>query len=214
MQSWGVQSRFGVRDTNLEPSKSGVIGILCAAMGIERSDDTSLARLAALRMGVRVDREGILKVDYHTAKNVFKAGGGPTKDTELSNRYYLADALFLVGLEGEELAFLESIHEALCRPVWPLFLGRKAFIPGEPIWMEDGLKGGVDLVTALDPQKFPYLGRQPAPTRLRLILEDQKDGTIVHSDQPLSFAMGNRRFAPRRLSVTFLTTPAAITEVS
>ena len=29
MQSWGVQSRFSVRDTGLEPSKSGVIGLLC-----------------------------------------------------------------------------------------------------------------------------------------------------------------------------------------
>ena len=38
MQSWGTQSRFSNRDTDLEPSKSGVIGLLCAAMGIPRDD--------------------------------------------------------------------------------------------------------------------------------------------------------------------------------
>ena len=53
MQSWGVQSRFGVRDTGLEPSKSGVIGLVCAAMGIPRSDDSSLAEVSRLRFGVQ-----------------------------------------------------------------------------------------------------------------------------------------------------------------
>ena len=80
MQSWGVQSRFGVRDTGLEPSKSGVLGLVCAALGINRSDDQALVPLAALKMGVRVDWEGLLRVDYHTAKDVLKAGGGITDD--------------------------------------------------------------------------------------------------------------------------------------
>jgi len=65
MQSWGVQSRFGVRDTGLEPSKSGVVGLLCAALGRARHEP--IADLAALKMGVRVDCEGRLLRDYHTA---------------------------------------------------------------------------------------------------------------------------------------------------
>ncbi len=200
MQSWGVQSRFGVRDTGLEPSKSGLLGLACAALGIDRNDDEALEPLAALKMGLRVDREGTLKVDYHTAKDVLKAGGG-TKDTELSNRYYLADALFLVGLEGVDLALLERIHGALRNPVWPLFLGRKAFVPGEPVWLEDGLKPGLDLEAAL--RGFRYLSDRPAPERLRLVLEDL-NGATVRSDQPLSFAHGSRRFAPRRMTVQFM----------
>lgn len=70
MQSWGVQSRFGMRDTESEPSKSGVIGLLCAALGLPRS--ANLENLVALRMGVRVDREGKISVDYQTAQNVLK----------------------------------------------------------------------------------------------------------------------------------------------
>lgn len=198
MQSWGVQSRFGVRDTGLEPSKSGVLGLVCAALGINRADDAGLAPLAALKMGVRVDREGILKVDYHTAKDVMKAGGG-MKDTELSNRYYLADALFLVGVAGDDLALLERIQAALCQPVWPTFLGRKAFVPGEPVWLIDGLKVGYELVDAL--KTYPALSKRAPAERLRLVLENPI-GTIVRSDQPLSFA--ERRFAPRRMTVQFI----------
>ena len=46
MQSWGTQSQFRERDTGLEPSKSGVIGLLCAALGRPREE--SVADLAAL----------------------------------------------------------------------------------------------------------------------------------------------------------------------
>ena len=54
MQAWGVQSRFGVRDTGREPSKSGLIGLLCAALGRER--EAPLDDLASLNMGVRIDK--------------------------------------------------------------------------------------------------------------------------------------------------------------
>lgn len=211
MQSWGVQSRFGVRDTGLEPSKSGVLGLACAALGIDRDDDKSLTPLAGLKMGVRVDREGTLKVDYHTAgeSGYLRAGNDvERRNVILSNRYYLADALFLVGLAGDDLALLERIHTGLRNPVWPLFLGRKAFVPGEPVWLEDGLKLGVALEDALN--EFHSLSTRPSPERLRLVLEDQQNGSIVRSDQPLSFSRGNRRFAPRRLTVTFVPAPVPL----
>jgi CRISPR system Cascade subunit CasD len=198
MQSWGTQSRFTVRDTGLEPSKSGVLGLLCAALGIDREDDAGLQSLTSLRMGARVDREGWLKVDYHTAKNV-RMANGKTKETELSNRYYLANAIFLVGLESEDLSLLERIQAALHNPVWVLFFGRKAFVPGESIVLEDGLRTGETLENAL--KCYPVLC-QPEKDKLRIVLED-KDGPIVRTDQPFSFSRERRRFAPRRVSVTF-----------
>ena len=201
MQSWGVQSRFSVRDTGLEPSKSGVVGLLCAALGRRRDDP--VADLARLTMGVRVDQEGILARDFHTAMNVLKAGGG-IKDTEPSTRYYLADARFLVGLEGDDLNLLQELHTALRDPVWPLYLGRKAFVPGEPVWLPDGLRPGEDLETAL--WDYPWLGwdTKKYPDQVRLVLED-RDGPEVRPDQPLSFA--ERRFAPRRVRTEFIPAP-------
>jgi len=190
MQAWGIQSRFSVRDTAREPSKSGVIGLLAAALG--RPRDAQIDDLAALRMGVRVDREGTLLRDYHTAQEVYRAKGG-TKPTELSTRDYLGDACFLVGLEGER-PLLTTLHTALRNPVWALFLGRRAFPPGEPIWLADGLCEG-DLREALE--GYPWLRGEPKTFPLvRMVIED-RTGAEVRPDQPLSFSP--RRFASRRV---------------
>jgi len=205
MQSWGVQSRFTVRDTGLEPSKSGVVGLLCAALGRHREEP--VAGLAALTMGVRVDQEGVMARDYHTAGKggILRASGQVERKTlVVSTRYYLADARFLVGLEGDGLDLLAQLHAALRDPYWPLYLGRKAFVPGEPIWLSDGLRPGKALMEAL--QTYPWLGpeHQKPPEQVRLVLEDP-DGPEVRPDQPLSFA--ERRFAPRRIRTRFIPAP-------
>jgi hypothetical protein len=76
------------------------------------------------------------------------------------------------------------------------------------VWLADGLKIGMELIPALE--TYPYLGRKPAPERLRVLYEDPQ-GVIVRPDQPLSFSQ--RRFAPRRMTVTFISTPHSILEV-
>ncbi|MBN1135026.1 MAG: type I-E CRISPR-associated protein Cas5/CasD, partial [Anaerolineae bacterium] len=168
MQSWGVQSRFTVRDTGLEPSKSGVVGLLCAALGRKRTEP--VADLVALTMGVRADQEGTMARDFHTAgrEGILRASGKvERKNLVVSTRYYLADARFLVGLEGQDLGLLRDLHAALRDPHWPLYLGRKAFVPGEPVWLGDGLRPDTDLCAALE--TYPWLGpehRQP-PEQIR-----------------------------------------------
>jgi CRISPR system Cascade subunit CasD len=203
MQSWGVQSRFTVRDTGLEPSKSGVVGLLCAALGRRREEP--VADLAALTMGVRVDQEGVMARDYHTAGKggILKASGKvERKNLVVSSRYYLSDARFLVGLEGDDLDLLTQLHTALRDPHWPLYLGRKAFVPGEPVWLKDGLLPDADLLAALG--TYPWLGydSRKRPDQVRLVLEDPENGPQVRTDQPLSFA--ERRFAPRRVRTEFI----------
>src|ERR1035437_3685396 len=187
MQSWGTQSRFTHRDTDLEPSKSGVIGLLCAAMGKPRDDLTAIKELAGLKMGVRVDRQGTLKRDFHTAQNVAKAGGDGTKDCELSNRFYLADACFLVGLLGE-LTPLEKVQKSLTDPVWQMYLGRKAFVPGLPVSLPDGLlPDSIILFIAL--KNYCYLlpqRRREVPDYLRIEIETEfGQGDRVKQDQPI-----------------------------
>ncbi len=206
MQSWGVQSRFTVRDTGLEPSKSGVVGLLCAALGRRREEP--VADLAALAMGVRVDQEGVMARDYHTAGKggILKASGQvERKNLVVSNRYYLSDARFLVGLEGDDLDLLAQLHAALRDPVWTLYLGRKAFVPGEPVWLKDGLLPETDLRAALD--TYPWLGcdSRKRLDQVRLVLEDPENGAEIRPDQPLSFA--ERRFAPRRVRTEFIPAP-------
>lgn len=66
MQSWGSRSRFTRRETEAWPTKSGVIGIVAAALGVGR--DESLERFDGLRFGVRVDQPGTIMSDYQTAR--------------------------------------------------------------------------------------------------------------------------------------------------
>lgn len=194
MQSWGVSSRFSVRDTCREPTKSGVIGLLCAALG--RPKSANLSDLAALKMGVRVDREGRVMKDYHIAQNVYKASGGGLKKSEPSNRYYLSDAVFLVGLEGKE-NLLAEIQTALSHPRWPLYLGRKAFPPSKPLDLPNALQF-MPLLDAL--ASYPLLVPSSVQ-RLRIIVDDPK-GEIVRMDVPISFA--ERRFISRTLRMDYI----------
>lgn len=207
MQSWGTQSRFTNRDTELRPSKSGVIGLVCAATGTPRDDLSTLGKLAELKMGVRVNREGVLKHDYQTALKVAKAGGGKPKECEPSHRFYLSDGCFLVGLLGDG-SLLERVHSALRKPVWQLYLGRKSFVPGLPVWLEDGLRvGETDLRAAL--ANYPCLCQErpsdEPDRRLRLEIEvPYGQGDRVKQDQPLSFENGNRRFGLRHVVTEFV----------
>ena len=189
MQSWGTQSRFTIRDTGFEPSKSGVIGLICAALGRPRA--AHIDDLAALHMGVRVDHEGMMASDYHTTLNVIKASGAkpPLGEAVVSTRYYLDDADFLVGLEGDNLHLLEEIDAALANPRWPLYLGRKAFPPGEPVRLSDGLRQKQELCHALTTYSRCQRSDDYKITNLRLVLEDSS-GEVVRLDQPVSYLLG------------------------
>jgi len=214
IQSWGTQSRFTNRDTDLEPSKSGVIGLLCAALGKPR--DESLGELANLKMGVRVDREGTVKKDFHTAGgwHLKKDAdyGVPTanakdKKTVISHRYYLADACFLVALQGDD-GLLKKLDARLQDPVWQLFLGRKSFLPGLPVWLKNGLRfHQSDVKEAL--VDYPYLcfsaNSGHLPEKLRLEIEtDYGVGERVKHDQPISFENANRRFGLRYVTTDWI----------
>jgi CRISPR system Cascade subunit CasD len=186
MQSWGYRSRFDYRDTALEPTRSGVIGLICAAMGIGRGEDIS--QFDAIRMGVRVDKQGRPERDYHTAEHVIKADGSGT-DTVVSFRDYLADASFTVGLQSTNNGILEEIAKSLRDPAWFLFLGRKAFpLAVPPLRSEDCPKPGT-----LEEHLFS------ADSHKRIVLE-APDGERTQHDWPLCFR--ERRFKPRSIHAT------------
>ncbi len=156
LQSWGVRARWDVRDTQAEPTKSGVIGLLGCALGYPVGDARLEALDAGLRFGVRVEAPGRVMLDYHTvsgflptaegtyrhsglktATSLERLGRDPdaTPATIISPRYYLEDAAFLVALEETErgAGLLTTAAGALGAPAWPLYLGRKACIPTRPI---------------------------------------------------------------------------------
>lgn len=146
LQAWGSSSKFIVHSTEREPTKSGVIGMIAAALGIQRNDDPQkLVPLTTLRFGVRADKEGVLLKDFHMVHGY--------KIADVTERYYLSDAVFLVALESDDKSLLESIASALQNPVYPLYLGRKSCPPTLPIVL--GVKGE-DILTALKTEPYLY----------------------------------------------------------
>jgi CRISPR system Cascade subunit CasD len=197
MQSWGTTSRFDHRDTGKEPSKSGVIGLLAAAMGIDRENWVDLELLTRLTMGVRHDRPGVFKRDYQTAQNIISADRSKKHETAVTTRDYLADAAFLVGLEGPNRALLERAHAALRNPVWPLALGRKSYVPSEPVWIDGGVVD-TPLIDVL--AVWPWISStrrfESGPERLLVSLESNDESGALRMDQLLS-SFAERRFGAR-----------------
>jgi CRISPR system Cascade subunit CasD len=224
MQSWGIQSTAGIRDTATEPTKSGIVGLLAAALGVPRDDDESIAVLAGLHLAVRVDREGSIERDFQTAQNVPTTTGTGHR-TVIGHRYYLADALFLVVLHGEA-TLLGRVADAVQNPRWPLFLGRKAFTPTRPLVADHGhgaLLSGRGLIDQpsdtvlaehpwleIDTNKRHHQRHTSEPVALRT--ESDCDTADTHAqmrhDHPLTFTPRHRRFRPRtvRTGVVPLTT--------
>lgn len=145
MQSWGSSSRFERRTTELHPTRSAIIGVVAAAMGIDKFASDEGARLSVLQdlaittinLGRRDSRGRDLDIqrmeDYHTVTGIRKASGKVDRDkTVQSYRHYLLDARFGVLIEGSK-ELLGEISTALGNPKWGVWLGRKCCIPSTPL---------------------------------------------------------------------------------
>lgn len=193
LQAWGAESKFDTRTTQRAPTKSGVLGMVAAALGRRRTEP--IDDLLRLRFGVRVEQEGTLLVDFHMAHEQSFWDSGADSGSHLTRRHYLSDAAFLVGLEGEDTQLM-PIEEALRAPAFPLFLGRRSCPPEGKIVL--GVRKGETLTRALE--QAPWLAsarvkaRAQAGHRLRLYLEVEAGapGAYAVRDVPLSLSQVKR----------------------
>lgn len=211
MMSWGVSSRFNQRETEAYPSKSALIGMIAAAMGIDKhshGEAEQIAELAKLRLSVlRLERQpGRLPQrlsDFHTvgggypdtpegkmnvppvAKRSDKGSmtwKSPDERTVITRRSYLTEALFIALWEGEE-EVLENASAALLDPKWGVWFGRKTCIPASPLSPVIAPTAR-DAVAAL----LQKLGRDPAALEtLHGVTEPDGQGTWYQTDQPVAF---------------------------
>ena len=198
LQSWGSESQFNRRQTNPLPTKSALLGMCCAAMGLAKGSDREKETLPELaRLGllvVALNQPGAaLPVrrleDYHTVQGTRIASGG-TKETHLTRRDYLTDARFAAILSGDG-ALIGEISAALIDPRWGLWLGRKACIPSAPVCAGVRATEAEALALVLDGRPLTDFTRQRE-------VADFAEGNDTLRDQPLSFATP-RDFSPRRV---------------
>ena len=159
-----------------------------------RTREEPVEDLAQLELGVRVDQRGEMLRDFQTERSMDEKVVMP-----LTNRYYLADAKFLVALGGPK-ELLDVIEKALMAPKWPLYLGRRSCPPDMPVVL--GLKSEYsDVRDAL--AKEPWIAadwyrRRHKSMNLEVAC-DARDGEACESqaDYPLGFSQEGRHYACR-----------------
>ena len=196
LQAWGDSSRFSRRDTRMFPTKSGVLGLLAAADGRRRTDP--IEDLAGLRFGIRVDQPGSLLRDFQTAINWDTGQSMP-----LSYRYYVADAAFLAGVEGDR-PLLEGLAQKVGMPRFPLYLGRRSCPVTEPV--SRGLHE-TTLEQALRDHEWEaspwYRRKQPRDVSLEIYLDaaaNESHPVETRRDVPISFARERREYGWREVA--------------
>lgn len=147
MASWGSTALGDTRPSDFAPSKSAILGIVAASLGIRRDEEDKQRNLCnALGFAVRVDSMGIPIIDYHTVQTApqNKFGPGFTRARELeceelgtveSRRTYRCQAAYTACIwERDESQFfgLQSILQALQSPTFAVYLGRKSCPPALP----------------------------------------------------------------------------------
>lgn len=140
MASWGQAAVGGERPTGIHPTRSTVLGMLAAALGIRREEETKFKDLqVGVRIAVKHCVQSSLLRDYHTTqvpsynkKTVHRTRKSELNEqklnTILSSRDYRCDGLWVIGISLSEAGrhTLEQLREALLRPVFSLYLGRKS----------------------------------------------------------------------------------------
>lgn len=225
LQSWGHDSKFGRRDSLDFPTKSGVLGLLCCALGkggeqiewLARWADRDMVVQAYVRqsqLGQPLPREPMLR-DFHMVGSGYsdsdpwqtllipkksdggKAVGGGTK---MTYRYYLQDMAFAVALQGPQ-SELESLQQALQSPVWDLYLGRKNCVPTELVGQ--GVHDCLDAALvqadqlAIDSER-PQVNRVAAFKVLQG--EHEGDEVLTLNDVPLQFG-AHKLYRDRRVTI-------------
>lgn len=228
LQSWGFDSKFGRRDTLAFPTRSGVLGLVCSALGAGGVQRKLLAEFAPLRQTaisyarytekegkvVKLDREPLLR-DFHMVGSGYndqdpwasllipKTSEGKKAvggGTKMTYRYYLQDAAFAVALEVPDDR-AESVEEALRNPTWDIYLGRKNCVPTDFVY-----RGIFDQEEAALAQAGTIAGEKQRVEDFRVVQGDlgegEADEVFTINDVPVQFGE-DKRYRDRQVSLLY-----------
>ncbi len=199
LQSWGYQSRFDRRTSFSFPTRSGIIGIICAAMGIDREDAMGLQRFSNLKITMLMFQSRGRLTDFHTVGggwdkkhdpgHIVRTAQGKVGTTVITRREYLQDNKFGALVMGD-MSLLKELETALLNPQWGIWLGRKSCIPATPVCQgifQDAETAEVHLSS---------LAGVPVQRTMEEV-DRFEEGSDTLNDVPIDFA--KRQYAPRRI---------------
>ncbi|WP_120512447.1 type I-E CRISPR-associated protein Cas5/CasD [Photobacterium salinisoli] len=211
LASWGQAAVGGDRPTGVQPTRSAILGLLGAALGIRREDETGLKALQqSVQIAVKQTVPSSLMRDYHTAqvpsqrnKVVHRSRKSELSEdnlnTVLSSRDYRCDGLWIVAVSLTDKASLslEKLQAALLKPVFTLCLGRKSCPPALPLMpivienlsLKDALDTLFPALTCSEKEDALWLGHIGRVTYFwegdKHAIEDKRVLTVHPWDEPV-----------------------------
>ena len=203
LKSWGSNSIFWRRTTELHPTKSGVIGLIFCALGLEGAQSKALHEWSNTSQVVYEigENETDTIEDFHMVGNGYseddpwelecipkKSNGQKAQNggVRLTRRKYLQDAKFAVLQEIPE-GWETEIIEGFRNPRWDIYLGRKSCVPSIPVFAgvyptfdeaENKLRSEIE--SYFDEKKIKGVWKEVDSTAL---------GATLINDVPLEFGL-------------------------
>jgi len=192
MQAWGEHSFEGIRPSGNIPTRSALLGLLGACLGIGRNEMNKLQALAdSVGFAVRRDeRFPMVKItDYHTVQDArVEYAGLKSHETIQTWREYLLDARYTVAVwnYGGALVTLDNIEAAIKCPVFTPYLGRRSCPLARPL-IEKRLQAenAQEALGYVEPQGGVIFSEEPGDVRMIRV----RDVPLIH--QPRQFASRN-----------------------
>ena len=156
LQSYGNEANFNLRTSYPHPSKSAVIGMIAAALGYRRDNTEQIVKLNNLQYAVRVEQSGSMMQEFQTVE--YNKNSSKTA-RKLTYRNFLQDAVFMVAIGADEET-ITSIHEALRKPKFQLYLGRRSNPPAGVLQMHIFDKSPVEVLEQLDWQASEWFKKK------------------------------------------------------
>lgn len=225
LASWGDIAVGTHRPSYDHPSKSAVMGLIAAAVGIRRNEENKHRELAeAYNFAVLVNSPGVFLRDYHTAqipsassikkqKHILSRKDELAVEKEeltavLSSRDYYSDSLYTLAIWAKEEYHetcpypMELLEKKLNEPEFVLYLGRKSCPPALPV--EAQIVSGNSLKEVLGKAEFKcevFLKLLKKSGQVRLYWEGEEDGLVpVHTVTRRDLTLSRKRwqFADRK----------------
>jgi len=134
LSAYGLQTFDIHRRVNHFPTRSAIIGLLAAALGITRKEHNKLYELSeSVITAVQVNDAGEKMMDYHTVQNFRSPTGKIQHGTKPTFREYWCDSEHTFAIStNDELA--KKLCEAVQSPIFTMFQGRKCCPLTRPIF--------------------------------------------------------------------------------
>ena len=213
LQSWGSDSRFGRRGTLEFPTKSGVLGILCCALGAGGEQRELLTKMGPLRQTVIYYRKSKERVtllrDFHMVGSGYddqnpwetllipkKPDGKPAVGggSKITYRYFLQDASFAIILEVPP-AKTALFADALQNPCWDIYFGRKCCAPTDFIY-----RGSFDTESSAIEHAVGIATEKNLREDFRVLDGEHIGESIILNDVPVQFGE-NKIYRERRVTI-------------